>query len=666
MTKNIFRLALMAAALTLWGCSDNDEQQNTQPQYITITTDISEMTRIGSNNINEYFETGDEVSVYAWTGDKNVAPSTERRVVDNSINKLNSEGTWVATPQMLWKNPMEKHYFLGIHPKNDAPVNDLADVPYTFDVNDQRGSDLLVAYNNQGVLSEKKSVNLSFDHVMSKLVLNLSFNNQWGQTPDVKHAVLSNVATKGSVNYITQATTPDDNSRQDIPLPNNAPSQFVSIIMPQDGVRKVTVYVNGEEFSYTHPTDINFEKDKVLYLNLLVGRDRMTLGSMRIDNWNVGETIDGNTSGYNPAKYITNRDKLEMIYSIVDKETDRGRIYEMNYNMDYKLDDALKANITDLAGLQKFVAEKLYDKQPSNAPKMGFGAGCSAFAASESGTGNYLMGRNYDYCHLDDNGKETEIAAIVVKTTPWWKKKSVSVVDGYWIGMNKGFFGDGKTDLSMLMAAPYAFMDGINEDGFAIGVLHLQGLPTIQKDPEKPNVFMNVAMRMLLDNAADVDEAVALLNQYNMRMTSPAGGNFHFYMADAKGKYAIVEYVSENGDISENPWKIDVMTENDAYRYVTNFYVSDCMKDTPYGRNDPNARGKQRYNDMRDELTKCKFTLSMGGAAKLLDKVSQAPNPEEPTSHTQWSSIYNLSKKTLTLSLLREYNTAQPFEFKVE
>ena len=33
----------------------------------------------------------------------------------------------------------------------------------------------------------------------------------------------------------------------------------------------------------------------------------------------------------NPATYITDKDKLDMIYSLVDLEGDKGRIYEVNY-----------------------------------------------------------------------------------------------------------------------------------------------------------------------------------------------------------------------------------------------------------------------------------------------------------------------------------------------
>ena len=43
----------------------------------------------------------------------------------------------------------------------------------------------------------------------------------------------------------------------------------------------------------------------------------------------------------NKAELVTDEDKRAMIYSLVDLEGNKGRIYEMNYTVDYKLEDAL-------------------------------------------------------------------------------------------------------------------------------------------------------------------------------------------------------------------------------------------------------------------------------------------------------------------------------------
>ena len=45
----------------------------------------------------------------------------------------------------------------------------------------------------------------------------------------------------------------------------------------------------------------------------------------------------------------------------------------------------------------------------------------------------------------------------------------------------------------------------------------------------------------------------------------------------------------------------------------------------------------------------------------LLNFVSQAENPADATSHTQWLVVYNLSKKTATVCVNRDYKKQYRF-----
>ena len=117
MKKKTYLFALMAMALALGSCSDNENGIGGEAsKYITVSTNIGSMTRVATDaDGSQTFEEGDKISVYAWTGEATVAPETRERVVNNAINKL-TNGSWVATPQMLWKNNRDKHYFIGVYP----------------------------------------------------------------------------------------------------------------------------------------------------------------------------------------------------------------------------------------------------------------------------------------------------------------------------------------------------------------------------------------------------------------------------------------------------------------------------------------------------------------------------------------------------------------------
>ena len=365
----------------------------------------------------------------------------------------------------------------------------------------------------------------------------------------------------------------------------------------------------------------------------------------------------------NDAVFIKDKDKLDMIYSLVDLEGDKGRIYEMNYTVDYKLDEALNAGIVGTTSLTRFVVTHLFDSIPSaKSVSLSYDAGCSAFACPDGTSGNFLMGRNFDFNHRDPDTKErVMIPLIAVHTAPAGGKKSVSFVDGQFVKYESGFYTKKGNDLSMLMALPYLLLDGINEDGFAVSVLKLDGLPTAQSDSPNKRIFTTVAMRMLLDRASTVKEAKEMLKDYSMYMDTDSA-SYHFFMADAKGDFAIVEYT--NPDTQLNPNRLEELSGADTLRCVTNFYVSPTMYATPHGMRH-SLHGKERYDSLRAGLLRHNYKMTPDEALGLLKVVAQGPDGYQgSTGFTQWSEVFNLSKKTVSMSILREWD--KTFHFKVE
>lgn len=110
---------------------------------------------------------------------------------------------------------------------------------------------------------------------------------------------------------------------------------------------------------------------------------------------------------------------------------------------------------------------------------------------------------------------------VTVHTTPQNGYAAVSNAAFGWIypfdeNGNQSPIDGGKTDLSMLVSAPYLLMDGMNEKGVIISVLTVSGGGTAQDDKCKYSIQTTTAMRLVLDKAASVSEAVNLLKLYNM------------------------------------------------------------------------------------------------------------------------------------------------------
>lgn len=291
-TKN-YLFALMAMTLTLGSCSNNEDGIGGETsKNITVSTSIGNMTRVATDEKGaQHFTEGDEISVYAWTG---TTPSAANMVVNNSFNKL-TDKVWVATPQMLWKDRETLHNFIGIYPT--TAVEDLTAGAYKLNVANQEASDLLVAVNTNGLSYEKNAndaVQLEFTHVMAKLVVNLTYKNQWGGIPDVDKVVVSNVITDASINYLTKAVTPAEIAKVDLELPaTTANSKYTTILVPQSGIQKLTITIGDKDYVYDNGSPFSFDSGKITTINLEVGRDEIILNDVKISDWEPGKTFGG-------------------------------------------------------------------------------------------------------------------------------------------------------------------------------------------------------------------------------------------------------------------------------------------------------------------------------------------------------------------------------------
>ena len=295
MKKKTILFAMMAMAMTMtWSsCSDEEISNGSEaPKSITVTTSIGNTTRLTTDEKgSQHFTEGDEISVYSWAG---AAPSAENMVINNAINKL-TDKVWVATPQMLWKDRETLHNFIGIYPT--TTVEDLTAGAYKLNVANQEASDLLVAVNTNGLSYEKNAndaVKLEFTHVMAKLVVNLTYKNQWGGIPDVDKVVVSDVLTDASVNYLTKAVTPAEIAKVDLKLPaTTANSKYTTILVPQSGIQKLTITIGDKDYVYDNGSPFSFDSGKITTINLEVGRDEIILNDVKISDWEPGKTFGG-------------------------------------------------------------------------------------------------------------------------------------------------------------------------------------------------------------------------------------------------------------------------------------------------------------------------------------------------------------------------------------
>ena len=313
----------------------------------------------------------------------------------------------------------------------------------------------------------------------------------------------------------------------------------------------------------------------------------------------------------NTAKYLANSEQKKVIESITPVVP--GAFYTIDYTADYKLDAFIDSGADSLEAFGKYAGIHLLDpvKLAAGIAKgkllKSFGAGCSVFTGVNE-QGEPMLCRGYDYPH--------QPTTLLVRTYPKKGYKSIGMADLGFMDMNEGALEDGKTDLSNLMLCPYITVDGMNEKGFAIAALSLMH-KGVRQETGKKKISTTVAIRMLLDRAATVNEAIALLKEYDM-CTPLADSDFHFIMLDRTGVSKVVEYV--NGELRE----LDC-------RYVTNYYLSPFM-----GENFE----EPRYLMMKNFYIEHKGCFEEDDALAMLRCVS-ANGKSASKSFTVWDAIMN-------------------------
>lgn len=225
--------------------------------------------------------------------------------------------------------------------------------------------------------------------------------------------------------------------------------------------------------------------------------------------------------------------------------------------------------------------------------------GCSLFAALGD-RARPLFARNFDW---DPN------PALVLRTDPPDGYASISLVDISYLGVGPDPAGDRR-----LLNAPLLPFDGMNERGLAVG-LAADNRATARPVPGRPTVGSVRILRLVLDNAATVDEAIAVFERYNLDFDD--GPPLHYLLADATGASAVVEFVDGTMRAQRGRGRWQALTNVPAV-----------------GVPEPQLRQDHRYGVIAAALDRAGGVVDAPAALAVLDAVRQP--------HTRWSVTYGL------------------------
>ncbi|MCL1964028.1 MAG: linear amide C-N hydrolase [Firmicutes bacterium] len=281
-------------------------------------------------------------------------------------------------------------------------------------------------------------------------------------------------------------------------------------------------------------------------------------------------------------------------------------MYAMTYYGDYGFDDFLSVGAKSDAEIEQFVTKRLLKGLPID---LGItGAGCTAFVAGNP-DGDIWFARNFDFDYSP---------SLIVQTKPKNGYASISTVNLTFAGYSKDRLPQGLMRSFLTLAAPYLPFDGMNEKGLAVALL---AVPEVQRsnDPGKITLNTTTAIRLMLDKAATIDEAIALLREYNLYFSG--GITCHYLLADQSGNAVIAEFWDGG---------VQVVDENVASNFVAYNGLNIGEGYTEF----------ERYDTVKSTLAAQGGVLTEAQATELLAEVGVY---HEGSDRLQWSVLYNLT-----------------------
>ena len=329
-----------------------------------------------------------------------------------------------------------------------------------------------------------------------------------------------------------------------------------------------------------------------------------------------------------------------------------GAVYTMEVKGGFYLDEfvaqgGVKSDSELIAFVTNSITKGLIPMEISD-PEIG----CSSFTAKTE-AGDVLFGRNYDFSKTN--------TCIVFTEANEGRHATISTVDLQFLGMDVDKNVESLMDKITCLAAAYAPLDGINDAGVSCGIYmtYQGGEKTVATDQntDKPDFTSTTLLRLILDYADDVDEAVEIAQSYDLH--DSAGTSYHYMVADASGRSVILEWVGSS-DATDNDGSARelVVHYNDAddyvgevegssdFQWVTNFIVNpDYYADT----DDANKKGYDRYEQIYQDLKAVDGVVADEEAAmEILATVGRRSwKNDDGNGCTVHSVVYNLTDKTM-------------------
>jgi hypothetical protein len=259
---------------------------------------------------------------------------------------------------------------------------------------------------------------------------------------------------------------------------------------------------------------------------------------------------------------------------------------------------------------------------------------CSLFT-SFADSSNYLFARNFD------NPEGWKCKTLLCRTNPKNGYSSLSLT-------RMADFGfDVSDDIEVLSHAKKTSLvnavfwppDGINEKGLVVALAAVDE-QLLKGDIKKPFINCTYLVREILDHAKSIEEAVTIIKKYNI-MNDMWKGSFdnHLLIADSSGRSIIAEINKGEFTFAQNtkPWQ--TVTNSPTYNIALAQQKKTCF----------------RFEAIESKMESMKGEININETLDLLNKIGH--------QYTEWSTVYDISKKQMTVAIDHDYAKTYKFSF---
>ena len=304
------------------------------------------------------------------------------------------------------------------------------------------------------------------------------------------------------------------------------------------------------------------------------------------------------------------------------------------YYMEYKGDDGFDGLMAkggfekadDMVGyIIEFLSKGHYKPEVETSKES---YGCSALTV-KTPDGSVMMGRNFDF---------PSAIGVIMHCIPDKGYETITTFNVEFYQFGEEFKPEGFKNQYMCLTGLFVALDGINEKGLAIADLMAGDSIETHQRTSKPDLTTTAAISYMLKNAANVDEALKLLESIDMH--SDIGSAHHYAMADVSGRSVVVEYVDNKMVVTESP-------------AVANHYL--CEQKLNVGL----TEGDDRYDRLCQRFDQTQGVMS---EKQLTDAIATVSQPQRKGFlGTAWTMVMDLSHPSVTYYSLRHFD--KPFHF---